>query len=249
VQVAYARTLRKRADIRAATVRALLLVQGLFTLALVGLVWFSVTNGLQPLSRMRANLNARDGADLDPVSDDGVPYELMPVVSAFNDLLGRVQAGATAQHQFLADVAHQLRTPLAGMKLQLEWLVQRHAGDSETVRSVGLMLQSNERMIRQTNQLLALARAEPSRFEKTRLETIDLAQLVAQAVQYFVEEARKKDIDIGFDLQPAPVAGDSFLLRDLVDNLVDNAVRYTPAGGTVTVRCGRAEDGAGVLDI
>lgn len=249
VQVAYARTLRKRADIRAATVRALLLVQGLFTLALVGLVWFSVTNGLQPLSRMRANLNARDGADLDPVSDDGVPYELMPVVSAFNDLLGRVQAGATAQHQFLADVAHQLRTPLAGMKLQLEWLVQRHAGDSETVRSVGLMLQSNERMIRQTNQLLALARAEPSRFEKTRLETIDLAQLVAQAVQYFVEEARKKDIDIGFDLQPAPVAGDSFLLRDLIDNLVDNAVRYTPAGGTVTVRCGRAEDGAGVLDI
>ena len=249
IQVAVAKTLRKRGQIRSATVRALVLVEGLFTLALVGLIWFSVTSGLLPLSRMRANLNARDGADLEPIADEGVPYELTPVVSAFNDLLGKVQAGARAQHDFLANVAHQLRTPLAGMKLQLEWLGQRHAADADSVRSVGLMLQANERMIRQTNQLLALARAEPSRFEKTRLEPVDLSQLVAEVVQYFVEEAGKKDIDIGFDLQPVRVAGDSFLLRDLVDNLVDNAVRYTPAGGTVTVRCLRGPDGGGVLEI
>ncbi|MCC6072113.1 sensor histidine kinase [Massilia sp. GCM10020059] len=249
VQVAVAKTLRKRGQIRSAAIRALVLVEGLFTLALVGLIWFSVTSGLLPLSRMRANLNARDGADLEPIADEGVPYELSPVVSAFNDLLGKVEAGARAQHDFLANVAHQLRTPLAGMKLQLEWLGQRHAGDADSVRSVGLMLQSNERMIRQTNQLLALARAEPSRFEKARLEPIDLSQLVAEVVQYFVEEAAKKQIDIGFDLQPALVAGDSFLLRDLVDNLVDNAVRYTPVGGTVTVRCLRGPDGGGVLEV
>lgn len=249
IQVAVAKTLRKRGQIRSATIRALVLVEGLFTLALVGLIWFSVTSGLLPLSRMRANLNARDGADLEPIADEGVPYELSPVVSAFNELLGKVQAGARAQHDFLANVAHQLRTPLAGMKLQLEWLGERHASDADSRRSVGLMLQSNERMIRQTNQLLALARAEPSRFEKARLESVDLAQLVAEVVQYFVEQAGKKNIDIGFDLQPVEVAGDSFLLRDLIDNLVDNAVRYTPAGGTVTVRCLPGVGGGGVLEI
>ena len=249
IHIAVAKTLRKRGQIRAATIRALVLVEGLFTLALVGLIWFSVTSGLLPLSRMRANLNARDGADLEAIADEGVPYELTPVVAAFNDLLGKVQDGARAQHDFLANVAHQLRTPLAGMKLQLEWLGQRHAGDADSVRSLGLMLQSNERMIRQTNQLLALARAEPSRFEKTRLEAVDVARLVAEVVQYFVEQAGKKRIDIGFDLQPCQVAGDSFLLRDLVDNLIDNAVRYTPPGGTVTVRCLRAPDGAGMLAV
>lgn len=237
IQIGVAKTLRKRLQIRSAIVRALVLLEALFTLALVGLIWFSVTNGLLPLSRMRADLRARDGAELAPLDAQQVPYELSPVVNAFNELLAKMQAGAKAQHDFLADVAHQLRTPLAGLKLQLEWLAARHAGDSDTVHSIGLMLRASERMIRQTQQLLALARAEPSRFRKTRLERLDLAELVQESIQYFVEEAGKKGIDIGFDLAPTQVAGDAFLLRDLIDNLVDNAVRYTPAHGTVTVRC------------
>ena len=237
VQIGVAKTLRKRHQIRSATLRSLLLMEVLFSLTLVGLIWFSVTNGLRPLARMRSQLDARDGLDPAGVSEEGVPYELQPVVAAFNALLGRVQAGARSQHDFLANVAHQLRTPLAGMKLQLEWLAQRHAGDPDTVHSAGLMLQSNERMIRQVNQLLALARAEPASFEKTRLERLDLAQLVSDSVQFFVDEAAKKGIDLGFNLLPTPIAGDRFLLRDLIDNLVDNALRYTPADGTVTVSC------------
>ncbi|SHG69332.1 sensor histidine kinase [Massilia sp. CF038] len=246
--IGVAKTMRKRQQVRSAILRALLLVEGVFILALVGLIWFSVTNGLLPLARMRANLNAREVNDLAPIDSGAVPYELVPVVGAFNEMLGKVRAGATAQHNFLADVAHQLRTPLAGLKLQLEWLAARYKGDPDTVRSVQLMLTSNERMIRQTNQLLALARAEPSRFEKKRLEQVDLSQLVGQVVQYFVDEAGKKQIDIGFDLQPAPVAGDTNLLRDLIDNLVDNAVRYTPQGGTVTVRT-FADGQQGVLEV
>ena len=138
-------------------------------------------------------------------------------------------------------MAHQLRTPLAGLKTQLEWLGARHA-EPETAQSVRLMQAATERMIRQTNQLLSLARAEPHHFEKARLEPLALEALVGEAIQLFVEQAARKGIDLGFELQPAPVTGDRFLLRDLIDNLIDNALRYTPAGGTVTVRCGVTEE-------
>ncbi|MDB5960263.1 MAG: sensor histidine kinase [Massilia sp.] len=228
----------------AATVRVLLLLEALFTFVLAGLIWFAVTRGLLPLDRLRADLDARDWTDTAPVAARAVPVELAPVVAAFDNLLARLQAGTRAQHEFLANVAHQLRTPLAGVKLQLEWLSARHRDDLDTVKSVRLMLLSNERMIRQTNQLLALARAEPSRFEKTRLEPLDLAAQVAESIQHFVDRALAKKIDLGFELAPVTIAGDAFLLRDLIDNLVDNALRYTPDGGAVTVRC-LAEPGQG----
>jgi two-component system sensor histidine kinase TctE len=232
-----AKTLRKRRQVGFDAVRAMLLLEAVFALVLAGLVWFSVTSALRPLARLRANLNARDGDDLEPVGEEDVPFELAPVVRAFDDLLAKLQQGGRARHDFLANVAHQLRTPLAGIKLQLEWLAARHPGDAGSVHSIGLMLQSNERMIRHTNQLLALARAEPSQFEKARLETVDLGALVAESIQHFVDQAVKKNIDLGFELAPLAIAGDRFLLRDLIDNLVDNALRYTPAQGLVTVRC------------
>ena len=236
--VGVARTVRARQQVRAAIVRSLVLLEGLFSLALVGLVWFSVGNGLAPLARLRARLDARGSADLAPLDDAGMPRELIPVVDAFNALLGRIEAGARAQDEFRANVAHQLRTPLAGLKLQLEWLAARHAGDPESARSTGLLLGAIERMIRQTNQLLSLERAEPNRFARSRLAPLDLSDLVAETVGHFVQQAASKDIDLGFELEPAPIEGDRFLLRDLIDNLVDNALRYTPAGGRVTVACG-----------
>jgi two-component system sensor histidine kinase TctE len=248
VQVGVAKTLRRKAQVRAAIVRALVPLEALFTLALIGLIWFSVTNGLQPLARLRAALNARGADDLAPLGEHGLPYELVPVVRAFDDLLGKLHAGTRARHDFLANVAHQLRTPLAGVKLQLEWLGARHAADPASVHSIKLMLLSNERMIRQTNQLLALARAEPSHFEKGRLEPLDLAALVAESIQHFVDQAGTRGIDLGFNLAPLRIAGDRFLLRDLIDNLVDNALRYTPPQGAVTVSCFR--DGQhGVLEV
>jgi two-component system sensor histidine kinase TctE len=235
------------------TVRVLVLLEGLFTLVLASLIWFAVTRGLQPLERLRADLDARDGlGEHEPasVSARELPAELAPVAGAFDHLLARLQAGARSQQEFLANVAHQLRTPLAGMQLQLEWLAERHRADPDSVQSLRLMLQSNERMIRQTNQLLALARAEPSRFEKARLEPLELASLVGQSIQHFVDRAVARRIDLGFELNPVSLAGDPFLLRDLVDNLVDNALRYTPQGGTVTVRCGPSQpDGQAVLEV
>ncbi|MTV41543.1 sensor histidine kinase [Duganella radicis] len=220
--------------LREAVLRTLVLVEIVVGLACVGLIWFSVSNGLQPLNRLRAELNAREGDDLAPLAADDVPYELEPLVSSFNGLLAKAGEGAQARQDFLANVAHQLRTPLAGLKTQLEWLGARHA-EPESAQSVRLMLSATERMIRQTNQLLALARAEPHHFEKARLEPLALDALVAETVQLFVEQASAKAIDIGFDLALATVNGDRFLLRDLIDNLIDNAIRYTPPHGAVTV--------------
>ncbi|TFW29634.1 sensor histidine kinase [Duganella callida] len=227
--------LRKRAQVREAVLRTLILLAIVFALACVALIWFSVTNGLRPLNRLRAELNAREGDDLAPIAAD-VPYELEPVVSAFNGLLAKVGEGAQARQDFLANVAHQLRTPLAGLNTQLEWLAARHT-EADTAQSIGLMRSATGRMIRQTNQLLALARAEPQHFAKARLEPLALDALVAEAVQVFVDQAGRKAIDLGFDLLPATITGDRFLLRDLIDNLIDNAIRYTPARGTVTVSC------------
>jgi two-component system sensor histidine kinase TctE len=244
VRIDVARTVRARERVRAAIVRALVLLEVLFSLAFAGLVWFSVSNGLAPLARLRATLDRRSSADLSPLAAERLPRELAPVVGAFNGLLGRIDEGARAQHEFQANIAHQLRTPLAGLKLQLEWLGARHRDDAETSASVAMMLQANERLIRETNQLLSLARAEPGRFGQARLEPLDLAALVGEAVQSFVDQARARDIDLGFALEAAPLRGDRFLLRDLIDNLVDNALRYTPAGGSVTVRCGLVQGAA-----
>lgn len=244
VEVGVARTLSQRQQVRSAIVRALVLLEVLFSLALVGLVWFSVGNGLAPLARLRARLDARGSHDLAPLDDTGMPRELVPLVNAFNALLGRIAAGARAQDEFRANVAHQLRTPLAGLRLQLEWLAGRHRNDPETVRIVELLLQANERMIRQANQLLSLERAGPDRFEQTQLVPLDLSAIVAEAVQPFVEQAVCKGIDLGFELAPAQMAGERHMLRDLVDNLVDNALRYTPAHGRVTVHCRATPQGA-----
>ena len=234
--VVVAKTLRKRGQARTAIVRAMLPLAAVFTLASVGLVWFSVTNGLSPLHRVRAGIQARGAEDVSPISAAEVPLEIMPMVHSFNGLLERVREGAQAQQDFLANVAHQLRTPLAGMRTQIELLAGQERSPAAAA-SLAMMQASTERMIRQVNQLLALARAEPGPLRKTRMERLSLDQLLEESIQHFVEQALRKDIDLGFDLQPTKVTGDRFLLRDLVDNLVDNAIRYTPPKGTVTVSC------------
>ncbi|MBC7415514.1 MAG: sensor histidine kinase [Herminiimonas sp.] len=232
-----AETLRKRTHSRWVIIITLLLLEALLTCVAVTIVWFAVKKGLQPLQQMQDDLNRRQPSDLSPVAEPDAPVELAPLLTAVNGLLQRAQDGALARQNFLANVAHQLRTPLAGVKINLEWQLQRYAGDSEATQTTGMLLQATERMIRQTNQLLALARAEPSQLTHSRFEVVRLDALVADAVQPFVQQADLRRIDLGFELQPAAVWGDRFLLRDLVDNLIDNAIRYSPIEGTVTVRC------------
>lgn len=235
--IGVAETLRKRDDVRSEIILKVVLLQTILTSLLIVVVWLAVSKGLAPLQRIRAALNARRYDDLSPVPEKNVPSELRPLVEAIDNLLDRTQTGAKAQQDFLANVAHQLRTPLAGLKTQLEWLQQKYKAEPDTEQSCSLMMSSVDRMVRQTNQLLALARAEPSQFEKRGLETVELHKLVEESIQHFVQEAGKKGIDLGFVLSPTKVTGDRFLLRDLIDNLVDNAIRYSPQAGIVTVSC------------
>lgn len=243
VYIGVAETLRKRTHIRSVIFLALLLLEGVLAMVLIAVIWLAVSRGLLPLKRMKAELNARSRDDLSALDEKPVPFELSPVVKAINGLLSRVQLDAKAQQNFLANVAHQLRTPLAGFRTQLEWLLQKHADEPESAHSIVLMTSSTERMIRQTNQLLTLARAEPAKFEKERLRVVEMNKLVEGSIQHFVEEAHKKNIDLGFNLHPTRVMGDHFLLRDLIDNLVDNAIRYSPRDGTVTVSTLQGKDG------
>lgn len=249
VTIGVAETLWKRIGVRSGgNFAGLLLLDLALTFISIAVVSFGVTRGLAPLQAMRASLDARKPDDLAPLPADPLALELAPVASAINQLLDRVRQASRSQQEFLANAAHQLRTPLAGLQTQLEWLQRGEADREETARSLSLMMSSAQRMIRQTNQLLALARAEPGQFEKARLYPLALDKLVEQSIQHFVEEADKKEIDLGFELSPVTIAGDSFLLHDLIDNLVDNAIRYTPAQGRVTVSC-RAVDRMGVLTV
>ncbi|MES2102558.1 MAG: sensor histidine kinase [Pseudomonadota bacterium] len=239
VSIGVAETQRRRNDIRAEIFVTLLLLEGLLALMSLAIVWLAVSRGLHPLKKMQADLDSRSYDDLSLIAADNIALELRPVVNALNDLLGKVQVGAAAQRNFVADVAHQLRTPLAGLKMQIEWLQQRYMAETETGHSIHLMMASIERLIRQTNQFLSLARAEPSQFEQTHLEQVELDKLVAESVQHFIEEADKKNIDLGFDLHACKIRGNRFLLRDMIDNLIDNAIRYSPPQASVTVSCQR----------
>jgi two-component system sensor histidine kinase TctE len=249
VTIGVAETLWKRIRVRSGgNFIGLLLLDLVLTFISIAVVSFGVTRGLAPLQAMRSGLDARKPDDLAPLPADPMTLELAPVAAAINQLLDRVRQVSRSRQDFLANAAHQLRTPLAGFKTQLEWLQRGQADREETARSLSLMMASAERMIRQTNQLLALARAEPGQFEKARLYPLALDKLVEESIQHLVEEADKKGIDLGFDLSPVTIRGDSFLLRDLIDNLVDNAIRYAPPHGQVTVSC-RAVDGTGVLTV
>ncbi|CAN5256524.1 sensor histidine kinase [soil metagenome] len=246
--IAVAETLRKRNSARSIILISLVVLESLLTVFSVAIVWLAVSRGLLPLKKIREDLNARVHNDLSPVKAENLSLELKPVVTAINGLLDKVQTGANAQHDFVANVAHQLRTPLAGLKLQIEWLQEHHVREPETAHSAAIMMSSTQRMIRQTNQLLALARAEPNRFEKARLEAVTLDKLVEESIQHFVEQAHQKNIDLGFHLEPTVVMGDRFLLRDMIDNLIDNAIRYSPVDGTVTVSCAQQE-GKGIFSV
>ncbi len=234
--VAIAETLNKRIARVREIQTSMLVPKTLLALMMLLIIWFGVRQGLRPLDQFRAEIAKRSHHDLSPVDEGRAPREIRPLVREINQLMERLSAALDAQNHFLADASHQLRTPLAGLQNQLELLLQHPEQDPKA--SLSRLLVSTRRTVRLANQLLALARAEPEGHRPDTACPVDLARQVADSVDLWVQRAMSKDIDLGFDCQPATIHGEPFLIRELLSNLIGNALDYTQAGGTVTVRCG-----------
>lgn len=205
------------------------------------LIWLTVGRGLASVQRAAAQVQARDAGALSPISDEELPDEIRPLTHALNDLLARLGKSIEAQRAFVADAAHELKTPLTALKLRLQ-LAQRAGDGPERQSAFADLSEGIDRASHLVQQLLTLARQEPGAFEEAK-EAVDLLALARNAVTDFVAAAEAKQIDLGLDVD-APVAlrGNGDALRTLLNNLIDNAIRYTPKGGKidVTVQTGAA---------
>jgi two-component system, OmpR family, sensor kinase len=197
------------------------------------LIWLAVGHALEPLQRLTALVKARRVEALDALPDTRLPDEVQPLVSALNDLLARLRAARERERAFMADAAHELRTPLTALHLQMGMLA-RASGDAERAAAMETLSAGVQRAIRLVEQMLALARQEPR--AETQRVAVRLDDLAREIVAELVPLADAGRIDLGVSAaQPASVRGDPDALRTLLRNLVDNAVRYTPAGGRVDV--------------
>lgn len=202
------------------------------------IVWAGIRAGLAPLARMRALVEDRAPNDLAPLELEAAPREVHALAKAINSLLATVHHSVSAQRRFVSDAAHQLRTPLAGLKSQTE-LALAEAGDPALKARLQRVHESATRSAHLVNQLLTLARAEPESTLAQGRSRIDLVRLAAEPAAELVPRARQAGIDLGFEDEvgaPLPVLGNALLLREALVNLIDNALRYAGRGARVTVR-------------
>ena len=231
IQVAQPMSIREEqaADLALKTLRPFALLLP----ALGILIWVAVGSALQPLQRLTTLVNARHVNALNPLPDERLPEEVRPLVDALNDLLVRLGGALDRERAFMADAAHELRTPLTALHLQIG-TVARAESEAERQEAMEQLSAGMQRAIRLVEQMLSLARQEP-RAEPSRVH-VSLADLARDVVAELVPLADAKQIDLGISSsQPEIVLGDPDALRTLTRNLVDNAVRYTPAGGRVDV--------------
>lgn len=206
------------------------------------LAGLGLTQGLEPLTLLQERIRARRPNDLSPIEQDLAPTEITPLLTAMNDLLHRLASSTQAQRRFVANAAHQLKTPLAGMRTQAELALREHSPEKLDA-SLKQLVRGSQRATRLVNQLLALTRAEsvdnPARHAGER---IDLNALAQAQTSRWVEQAMLKSIDLGFEPAPGPVwiAADSMMLDEMLGNLIDNALLYTPENGWATVRVGHS---------
>jgi two-component system sensor histidine kinase TctE len=242
--VQVAETLGKRSRLATEIVKGVIIPQFVILPVAVLLVWLALARGIQPLNELQQRIRRRRSEDLSPIDEQEAPEEVAPLVQAINDLLARLDRSMGAQKDFLADAAHQLKTPLAGLRMQAE-LAQREidAGQQDPrslKRSLQQIAHSSQRAAHMVNQLLSMARAEDKE-SALRKQEVRLSRLAREVVRDFVPRAMDKRIDLGYEgpegnESSTRLIGQPLLIRELIRNLVDNALQYTPAGGEVTVR-------------
>ncbi|HZN48744.1 MAG TPA: sensor histidine kinase N-terminal domain-containing protein [Ramlibacter sp.] len=244
VQVQVAETLNKRKRLAFEMVVNVVSPQLLLIVMATAVVWFGVSRGLEPLQRLRRAVSDRSHLDLSPIDTHDVPGEVRPLVDEVNHLMARLGTTFDFQNRFVADAAHQLKTPVSGLKAQIELALRET--DPERVRhSLAQLYISADRLSRLVRQLLSLARNEPGALDTVQLQPLDLNGFALEVSMDWVPHAIKRNIDLGFEgvEQPLTIAADRDRLRELINNLIDNAIRYSQPGGRVTVRTGRSDDG------
>ncbi len=213
-------------------------------LVAAGVVTWGVARALRPLIDLKQAVERRSPRDLSPISAETAPVEVQPLVDSLNRLFGLVNAQTEAQRRFVADAAHQLRTPLAGLQSQVEAWAQAArslgGGDMLSLRAdqVLRLRDATRRTSQLANQLLALSRVDAMGGDAQSLQQVDLAELCENILGLYLDAASGKQMDLGLETEPAQTLGHAWLLRELLINLVDNAVKYTPPGGRITLRCG-----------
>lgn len=237
VAIQVAETRRKREALASRIISGVLLPQFAIIPLAVILVWLGLSRGLRPLSRLRERMATRRPGDLSPISISGAPEELQPMVHSFNELMTRLEENLQAQQRFIADAAHQMKTPVTGLRMQAE-LALREQDPVQLQRSVEQIARAAERAGHLITQLLTLARTESSYEKLHRFEIVDLEALARDVTLEWVPAAKAKRIDLGFEGSEWPTAIDGvpLLLSELLKNLLDNAIKYTAEGGRVTVR-------------
>ena len=242
--VQVAETREKRSVLATEIIKGVMLPQFVILPLAVLLVWLALVQAIKPLNRLEERIRARKPDDLSPIDAQAVPLEVVPLVSSVNDLLMRLKESIATQKRFLADAAHQLKTPLAGLRMQADLAQREGANTEELKQSLRQIGRSSIRATHTVNQLLALARAESSGSAMPRV-SCDLAELTISVVRDCVPRAIEKHIDLGFEgTQPGAdggrLAGNPTLLKELIRNLVDNAINYTPSSaekpGVITAR-------------
>ena len=233
IQVAQPLQIRQRLAAEAAlrSVMPLLAVAPLMALA----VWWLVTLAFRPLQRVASGVRARDAESLAPLPLADLPDEVTPLVQALNALLQRLEASFGAQRAFVSDAAHELRSPLTALRLQIGQL-RRSPDEAARAQALDALAAGVERAVRLVEQLLTLARSEPGA-RQAAFESVDLGELVRQAIADTVPFAASRGTELELDAQDrVMLQGERVALAALARNLVDNAVRYAPARSRVQVR-------------
>jgi two-component system OmpR family sensor kinase len=232
--VEVAQPVAARASIAMRIVARILLPTIPVVVALITLVWITVRQGLKPLAEVTGALAARTGDALQPVVIENQAIEVMPFIRALNDLLHRLKREITRQKHFVADAAHELRTPLAALQLQLE-LVQSADSTAERTAALTQLRRGIERLTHLGQQLLTMARLDPDTARRPA-QTLDLSEVAIGVMGELWPLAKAKGIDLGsVEHERILVQGEPEALRIMLTNIVDNAIRYTPSGGRVDI--------------
>jgi two-component system, OmpR family, sensor histidine kinase TctE len=242
--VQVAETREKRSVLAAEIIKGVMLPQFALLPLAVLLVWLALVRGIKPLSQLEERIRARKSDDLSPLDDKAVPMEVAPLVVSVNDLLERLKDSIVTQKRFLADAAHQLKTPLAGLRMQADLAQRSGSSEDDLKKSLQQIGRASVQATHTVNQLLSLARAEGGGHHLPQ-QRCDMAALSSDVLQDCLPRAMDKGIDLGYEgVEPGAsggqVQGNLTLLKEMLRNLVENAIHYTPSTterqGVITVR-------------